>query len=665
HAATPIESAQGRPPGFRLSQSEQAPGAGGERMMRHFAGGWLIVAIAAPASVFAQTTPAADDSVVVANVSDEARLTRDDIEVRPTGLIDLNFQDADIGAILRGLSYKARASIVTSTSVTGTVSVNLYDVTLAQALDAILIPNGFAHCRVADVIFVGTPDEVAAQGPAPVTVVLRLNHISREEATRALEPLKSAVGDIRAPGMAGSSGGAGGSKSDADLDPDTNSKYLLVTDTPDRIEQMRVILREIDQRPKQVLVEATILRATLNEDNQFGIDFTFLQGVDFENLNSTSNASLDISPGQLPTAKLQTTTLNVNTNFLDGFPNTGLRIGVLKDNFGAFIRALEEVTDVVVVANPKVLALNRQESTVLVGRRDGYITTTVTETAAVQTVEFLETGTEIRFRPIINEDGSVRLRVHPKDSNGGLTQANLPFEETTETDADILVEDGHTVLIGGLFRERTVSSRGQTPLLGSLPGVGELFQRHLDQTVREEVIVLLTVHVLKDTPEQDAASDSLLNDIERVRVGSRQGLFGLGRERLAQAYFQEAVQQFDAGDRELALMNVRMALHNQPKHIGAIKLEERLLRERQWDATGTRMRAYLIDLLHDDPGEGGVDMFGAPETARAARSDTDQRIEDTTPASSAKPTPTPAHQEASPAADTETGVMRRMEPVHD
>lgn len=629
-------------------------------MRRQFVGGLLLLAGAPHAPIFAQSAPANTDQFVASagDVGEEAaRLLRDDIHIRPTGLIDVNFQNADISAILRGLSYKARASIVTSTSVTGSVTVNLYDVTLPQALDAILLPNGLAYCFVSDVIFVGTPEEVAAQGPPPVTEVIRLNHISREEATRALEPLKSAIGDIRAPGLT-----AGGTGAD-EINPDTGGKYLLVTDTAARIERMRAILRQIDQRPRQVLVEATILRATLDEDNQFGIDFTFLQGVDFQNLNSTSNASLDVATGQLPPNKFQTTTLNVNTNLLDGFPNTGLRIGVLKDNLGVFVRALEEVTDVVVVANPKVLALNRQESAVLVGRRDGYITTTVTETAAVQTVEFLETGTEIRFRPIINEDGSVRMRVHPKDSNGGLTQANLPFEETTETEADILVSDGHTVLIGGLFRERTVASRGQTPLLGSIPGVGALFQRRLDQTVREEVIVLLTVHVLEDSPEEEAANESLLRDVERIRVGSRRGLMGTGRERLAQAYYQEAVQQFDAGDYDRALLNVRMALHNQPKHIGAIKLEERLLRERAWDATGTRMRAYLIDLLGDEPDPTGVDVFGTPETARAARMDPDT-VADDAPQPSPPPRPAPQKQPRSPT-PAPSPQPAAMEPLDD
>src|SRR5690606_22979737 len=96
-------------------------------------------------------------------------------------------------------------------------------------------------------------------------------------------------------------------------------------------------------------------------------------------------------------------------------------------------------------------------------------TTTVTQTSSIQNVEFLETGTQLRFRPYIGDDGYVRIEVHPEDSTGGLTAANLPFEQTTEVTTNIIVRDGHTILIGGLFREVTSASRSQVPLVGNVP----------------------------------------------------------------------------------------------------------------------------------------------------------------------------------------------------
>ncbi len=545
-----------------------------------------------------------------------------DVTRRDSGLLEVHVRDMEIGALLEMLSYQARANIVTSTSVQGQVSANLDGVTLEQALDAILTPNHFAYHRTSHTIFVATQAEIASLLPPPQTRVFRLKHIEPAEAAKALKAVLGPNATIVEGGLEKKSDSSGGSSSSssskskfAEQMGAAGIDYLVVTAAPEQLEAAEKLLAEIDQRPRQVLIEATILRATLNETNQLGIDFTMLGGVDFQNVDSISNASSDLATGLLPQRDLQSTTFNVNTDFAGNVNDGGFSFGLIKDSVAVFVRALEDITDVVVVANPKIIALNKQDAEVIVGRRDGYLTTTVTETAAVQTVDFLETGTQIQFRPVINDDGTVRMAVHPKDSNGGLSAANLPFEETTEAQADILVQDGSTVLIGGLFRERTVNSRTQIPVLGDIPGAGLLFGSRNDQTVREEVIILLTVHVLKDSEQENAQFAQLLDDIERVRVGARRGLMGTGRERLAQAFYHEALRQLEAGDEKCALLNARMALTNQPKHLAAIALKERLLGTRMWDEEGLRMRDFIWQLI-DEPAPGAappaIKPYGRP-----------------------------------------------------
>ena len=530
------------------------------------------------------------------------------------GLLEVHVRDTEIATVLEMLSYQSRSNIVTTKSVKGTISANLYGLTLEEALDAILTPNQYAYRRANSTIFVGTPQEVAVPLPPPVTRVFKLRYISEEEALTGVTALLSPDGKAVAGGE-DSEGSSSGSE-DEYAASEASIDYLIVTDSPPHLDAVETLLGDIDVRPRQVLIEATILRATLTEDNQFGIDFTLLGGMDFQDVSSTSHASSNLVTGPTPPAKFEQSTFNVNTDLIGNMPGGGFTFGVVKNSVATFVRALEEVTDVAVVANPKIIALNKQKAEVIVGRRDGYLTTTVTETAAIQTVEFLETGTQIRFRPFINEDGTVRLFVHPKDSNGGLSASDLPFEETTEAKASILVDDGRTVLIGGLFRERTVGSKGQVPILGNIPGVGLLFQRHLDTTVREEVIILLTVHVLKDTDEEYEQYAALLDDVERIRVGSRRGLLGTGRERLAQAFYQEAIRQTEQGRTDRALLNVRMALHNSPKHLAAFKLKERLLGRRLWDNEGTRTRVFLLDLISQEQTSleqaDSSELFGRP-----------------------------------------------------
>lgn len=549
------------------------------------------------------STPVEDNEVVVA----------------PTGLLDVHLRDIEVTAALQMLSYESRTNIVCGPGVNGKTSANLYSVTLKEALRAILTPGNFAFRMEGRTIFVGTQAEIAAQLPPAETRIFRLNYIGTGEAAAAIRSLLGEGANVVEPGSKSGGGGGGGASGGESgggggaFGAASGSKqggggpisgdYVIVSDQQARLSAVEKLLEQLDVRPRQVLVEATMLRATLGEDNRHGVDFTLLGGVDFENVSSTSNAGSDVTTGALPPDKFQQTVMNVGTDFAGAVQGGGFRFGIIHNNVAAFVRALESVTDVTVVANPKVVALNRQEGEVIVGRRDGYLTTTVTQTAAIQSVEFLETGTQIRFRPTIGEDGSVRLEVHPKDSNGGLTAANLPFEETTEAHADVLLRDGHTVLIGGLFRERTVTSSERLPLIGSIPIAGLLFQNNANTSSREEVIILLTVHVLKDTESEMRRHEALLEDIERVRIGARRGVLGIGRERLANAFYQEALSRFDKHEYDLAMLNVEIALHNQPRHHQALLLKERLMGRRLWEDEGTRMRRFAIDLIDSERGQ--------------------------------------------------------------
>ncbi len=581
----------------------------------------LVVAPAAGLTTADETPTPPEPRLTDVRVPTSAPADTDDssqVKLNDTGLLDVHVRDMEIATLLELLSDQARANIVASTNVTGRVSASLYAVTLEQALTAILTANRYAFRIAGSTVFVGTQEEIAALRPPPVTRVFRLRYLPPPEAAKAV---RAVLGDAAAvvEGGGSSSGAASAGSTGGKLSEMTGAggDYLIVTGQPEELAAAEKLLAQLDQRPRQVLIEATVLRATLNESNQFGVDFAMLGGVDFQNVSSTSNASADLATGALPPDELQNTTFNVNTRFAGNITGGGFTFGLIKDSIAGFIRALEAVTDVTVVANPKIVALNKQEGEVIVGRRDGYLTTTVTETAAIQTVEFLETGTQIRFRPLINDDGTVRLAVHPKDSSGGLTAANLPFEETTEAQADILVQDGETILIGGLFRERTVGSKSQIPLLGNIPAAGLLFGSRTDQTIREEVILLLTVHIIKESKAERDQFRSLIEDVERIRIGSRRGLLETGRERLAQAYYQEAVRRLEGGDREGALLHVRMALNNQPRHVPALKLKERLLGERLWDDEGTRTRTLILDLIGRErmTGDTPPPAFGRPDVA--------------------------------------------------
>ncbi len=415
--------------------------------------------------------------------------------------------------------------------------------------------------------------------------------------------------------------------SDAGGDLPAAHDYLVVHDYPDRLAEVERILNQIDVRPQQVLVEATILRASLTDDNSLGVDFTLLGGVDLELLGSTSAGITNVNTGDLPQSRFEEFNSTMQTDFVSGWPSGGVTFGVVKDHVGIFIRALEQVTDIVLMANPKILCLNKQKGQVHVGRRDGYITTTVTETQAIQTVEFLETGTQLIFRPYIGKDGDVRMELHPEDSIGGLTPANLPQETTTELTTNVQCRDGQTILIGGLFREVTNTGRSQVPLLGDIPVLGQAFRSNTDSLQTEEVIILLTVHIVEDDDAYANDSFKQLDDFERVRVGQRRGLMWHGRERLAQAHYRQALEHYAEGDLDRALWDLRLSLHNFPRFIPAIKLREEIMQQRDWEDEGSVTREFIARLVMEGVEPGSAQpRFARPALPSATPADTNDDI---------------------------------------
>lgn len=545
----------------------------------------------------------------------EAREARENappsVSVGPGSKVTLHLVDVPLPDALRMLSEPTKRNIVLAAGATGRVSCSLYGVSFEQALDAMLVSNGLGHRSEGDFIYVHPAEEIQkiAKARRVLTArIFRLTYLNALTAKDLITPLLSPeVGKVSLTPPASKGLGAGGSSAAGGGVPDTQGDAsagvdaILVTDYSDRLDQIGRVIAELDVRPKQVLVEATILRATLNEDNALGIDFTTVGGIDFQALSSISPAAQNITTGLTPPDALQNTTFTARTELNQAVPNGGFTFGIIKDQVGFFIRALESITDTDILANPKILALNKQIGQVVVGRRDGYLTTTITETTAIQQVEFLETGTVLSFRPFIGEDGTVRMEIHPKDSTGGLTSANLPFEQTTEVTTNVLVQDGHTILIGGLFREVSTATRGQVPGLGNLPIAGALFRTTRDSTVREEVIILLTVHIVKGDADHKASKE-LYEDTERYRVGMRKGLQWFGRERLAEAHYQSAVEHLARGDTEKALWDAEMAMHNYPRHIHAAKLVESVRNKRRWESEASSVRSFVNDRIAEESG---------------------------------------------------------------
>jgi type IV pilus assembly protein PilQ len=552
--------------------------------------GFLLAALAVcPTQGLAQASDVSDQD------NEAVRLSR-------TGTFEIHVQGADLRGVLQLLSTQGKRNIVATKEVTGTVTADLYGVTFDEALEAVMRSSGYVYQEKGNFVYVYTPEQLRAVLDAERKIEVRvfhLHYLTAEDAKTLITPTLSENGTVAL--SPASETGIETSDTETGGDSLAGGDVIVVRDYEDNVKRAAQMIEEIDVRPEQVLIEATILRATLNEDDDMGIDFNVLSGVDFETFASTTTALQSVVPEDDTPITDNTLGASVLQNgFASSVPAGGLSIGVITNNVSFFIRALESITDTTVLANPKLLVLNKQRAEVMIGRRDGYLTTNVTETVATQTVEFLETGTRLVVRPFVGKNGFIRMEIHPEDSSGSVVErgaAALPSESTTETTSNIMVRDGRTIVIGGLFRESTTNGRSQIPVLGNLPIAGVLFRSTSDSTVREEVIILVTPHIIQ--PDADGAvSERLKDDVDRFRIGQRKGLQWFDSSRLAQTHMRWAKQSLAKGDLGDALWNVDMALSMNPRMDEAIHLKERLTQQAYWaDESRVSSVKYVIQKM--------------------------------------------------------------------
>ncbi len=519
----------------------------------------------------AEPEPASVDSAAVANGQ---AVDTGVVKVDPASgrIEEIRFnKDTNVKQALSLLAQYSKKNIIPSTGVDGQVTLTaLYDVTFEEALDAIL-GYGFKYKQEGSFIRVYTAEQYKKMQEDPARMihkVIPLYYITAEEAMKLVEPVLSGAASAKVTSSSvaetsvtttetGVGTGQGGGN-----DPAGND-MLIVYDYPENIDRAEAVLRDADVKPKQVLVEATIMSATLNENMEFGIDWNLLTGVAINDWAANINGF---------GTKIEST----------GFANAtgdGLTIAFSADNVQAIITALETVTDATLLANPKILAVNKQEGVVYIGTKYGYMAQkTQSDAGSVSsTVEFLETGTRLAFRPYIGNDGYIRMDIYPKDSRGELQDNDLPKEETTELRTNVIVKDGETVIIGGLFRDLVTTSKSQVPVLGNLPIVGALFRSTADSVVRQEVFVILTPHIIDD-PVQ-ASGDAAVEDVRRVHDAAKDSLLPIERAKLAEDAYARASRCYLEGDVEKAAFNLRIALTMRPTYLEALRLRERIIAE--------------------------------------------------------------------------------------
>jgi len=553
------------------------------------------------------------------------------VNVDDAQIVDLHVKDEDLANVLEMLSIQSQKNIIASKEVQARVTANLYGVTFYEALDAILHVNGYGYVEDGNFVKVYTLEELEKITQAQrqkVSKVLFLNYLSSVDASEFVKPLLSVEGQIKVNGKVDSFPSLG----DVPVGNEqyAHSSMLVVYDYPENVTQIEEMIRQLDTKPAQVLVEATILQTQLNEANALGVDFSVLADMSFSEFTSVGPlaAAQTMAKGfvedsgsgggtgggtgggagaagggktRVPAGGGGTAISQTVGQVQSG--NGGMKIGIVSNDVAVFLRVLDEVSDTTVVSNPKVLALNRQPARVLVGRKVGYLNTTTTDTATTQTVEFLDTGTQLYFRPFVSNDGIIRMELRPAVSEAAIRTASdvsganitIPDEITNELVTNVMVRDGQTIVLGGLFRESTTVSRKQVPFLGDIPILGNAFRGHDDQTNRNEIIFLITPTIVNDDALAEAGKRSI-QYMDNVLTGAREGVLPWSRDRLTGSMNVEAEKLARDGKVKEALYNTDRSLRLNPNQPSMVALRERLAGE----SRDVHNRSFLERVLHGE-----------------------------------------------------------------
>jgi type II secretory pathway component GspD/PulD (secretin) len=468
------------------------------------------------------------------------------------GRLTVHSENEDIRQVLALLSRDSGVNILIAPTVTGTIRIDLANVTFDQALEAIVRLGNLGVKKVNGLVYVYSAQEAAeleARERKPLVRVYHLNYIRAVDILNMLLPFLSKTGSISttpsaAQGLVGGAAGLGGGRGAASPaggtggggSPNTPSAALgmggagavsgggaavgasatggnslayhdviVARDFPENLAVIDEIVRRLDLQPPQLLIEAVILSVKLDDQQSLGVNYSVLDNLQRLAFVSGAGAAVNAVGGFSPERVLTTTTNaapligNRPAQLQPGFtdPNSGMKFGFVSKNVSGFIEAIETFSKVNVLASPRVLVLNKQRAEIQLGQRLGFRNTVTNLVASLQTVEFLSVGTLLTLRPFISNDGMIRLEIHPEKSTGALDSSGIPQTNTSEITTNILVPDGATIVIGGLIDDQDSIVEEGIPGLDRLPLVGAAFRTRHTETQKTELIILLTPRILR------------------------------------------------------------------------------------------------------------------------------------------------------------------------
>jgi type IV pilus assembly protein PilQ len=420
--------------------------------------------------------------------------------------INIDLKDADVHNVLRLLADTGHVNIVTADDVSGTITIRMVNVPWDQVLDVVLQAKGLGMVRQGNLIRVAKLDQLQKERE------LKLAAQKQEYELTPLETRLIPINYAHAPELQQRAKELLSPRGSIAVDERTN--VLIARDISANLDFIEQLVHSLDTQTAQVLVEARIVEATSKYQRDVGIqwggDTTFSPatgnptGIAFPSSVAVTGGNYD---NNTPTAGLSPFTRNIATpNFAVNLPAAvgtgsggalGVTLGSIDNtlNLGLRLSALESSGLVRIVSAPKVMVLDNREARINQGT---LIPFAQVSALGVQTT-FQEAKLQLLVRPHVTSDGSVSMHVKLNRDEPDFTQTSPRGDPTIlkrEAETDLLVMDGHTAVIGGIYTRNTGRNLDQVPFFGDIPILGVLFQRRRAADARGELLIFITPHIV-------------------------------------------------------------------------------------------------------------------------------------------------------------------------
>ncbi len=424
--------------------------------------------------------------------------------------LSLNFQNIEVRALLQVIADFTELNIVTSDTVGGSLTLRLKDVPWDQALDIILQSKNLAKRKSGNVVIVAPADELAAKEKQKLEAEAQISDLEPVR-TETFQLSYSKAEDVR---KLLSDGGQKILSKRGAATPDSRTNTLFVQDTPAKLEEVRSLIAKLDVPVRQVMIEARIVIADDKFLRELGARFGNQAG------GSSGNTSIGTSGSLLSTASpTANNVLSLGSSAISrgtGLPSGGqaeqlnvnlpvagaagkLALSFLNLGNGNLVnvelQALEADNRGKVVSNPRIVTADKRKSKIFSGTEIPYLTSSP---SGGTTVSFKSAVLSLDVTPQITPDDKIQMELEIKKDSVGLVISGVPSIDTNGLNTQILVDNGDTAVLGGIFEQTTRTDVTKVPWLGDIPLVGNLFKNTRKVEDRKELLIFITPKIVKD-----------------------------------------------------------------------------------------------------------------------------------------------------------------------